>query len=51
LLISYPWKTQNAGYFETGVLLSSMFCNDFVVWCGADGYVSGLRAAARKPDT
>jgi hypothetical protein len=20
------------------------------VWCGADGYVSGLRAAARKPD-
>ena len=21
------------------------------VWCGAEGYVSGLRAAARKPDT
>jgi len=23
----------------------------FSVWCGAEGYVSGLRAAARKPDT
>jgi hypothetical protein len=21
------------------------------VWCGAEGYVSGLGAAARKPDT
>ena len=21
------------------------------VWCGAEGYVSSLRAAARKPDT
>ena len=21
------------------------------VWCGAEGYVSGLRATARKPDT
>ena len=21
------------------------------VWCGTEGYVSGLRAAARKPDT
>ena len=21
------------------------------VWCGAEGYVSGLRAAARKPDS
>ena len=21
------------------------------VWCGAEGYASGLRAAARKPDT
>jgi hypothetical protein len=27
------------------------FVFQVVGWCGAEGYVSGLRAAARKPDT
>ena len=33
LLVSYPWKTQNVGYFVTGILLSCMFCNASVVGC------------------
>ena len=34
-------------------LLPMVFVSLFLklsVWCGAEGYVSGLRAAARKPD-
>ena len=34
------------------VAACGIWCIGFqvVVWCGAEGYVSSLRAAARKPD-
>jgi hypothetical protein len=31
-----------------GALISLVF--KLLVWCGAEGYVSSLRASARKPD-